>query len=120
MFYQIESKLQGWRAVAVFDGGGECLLFVGRSTSHVRGGYTAAFAEVLDAEERARVRLIALECWQGAADQGRWVAKTILAVPGRATARPSAPADAHPALLVFGAPTDPAAPQEVLRKAVGA
>jgi hypothetical protein len=119
MFYQTESRLQGWRAVAVFEGG-ESLLFVGRSTTHVRAGYADAFAEVLDAEEQARVRLITLECWQGAADQGRWVAKTILAVPGRATARPSAPADAHPALLAFGVPADPAAPQETLRKAVGA
>jgi hypothetical protein len=121
MFYQTESKLQGWRAVAVYEGGGECLLFVGRSTTHVRAGYVTAFAEVLDAEERARVRRIALESWQGAADQGRWVAKAALAVPGQGAARPSAPADSHPALLAFGAPAGPAAgPQEPLRKAIGA
>jgi hypothetical protein len=120
VLYQTESKLQGWRAVAVFEGGAEYLLFVGRSTTHVRAGYAAAFAEVLDADERARVRRVALECWQGAADQGRWVARAALAVPGQPAARPPAPADSHPTLLAFGAPAGPAAPQETLRKAVGA
>src|SRR5207248_9793766 len=67
MFYRTESRPQGWRALAVFDDGAECLLFVGRSTTHVRAGYPAAFAEVLEVGERARVRRPDLQCWPGAA-----------------------------------------------------
>ena len=88
MFHQSEAKFQGWRALAVFDDGTEGLLYVGRSTTQVRGGYAAAYAEVLDDEERARVSRITLQCWQGAADQGRWVAKASLPVPTRKPVSP--------------------------------
>jgi hypothetical protein len=115
MFYQTESRPQTWRALAVFEGGAECLLFVGRSTTHVRAGYPTAFAEVLDADERARVRRIDLQCWQGAADQGRWLTKAALVVPGAKPAR-------RPALLPFGKePADPVAvPDEPRKRAASA
>jgi hypothetical protein len=83
MVYRTESKLQGWRAVAVFADGTECLVYVGRSTTQVRAGYAAAYAELLDDEEHRSVREVALECWQGAADAGRWIRKSTLAVPSR-------------------------------------
>jgi hypothetical protein len=67
----------------VFADGTECLLYLGRSTTQVRAGYAAAYGELLDAEEQARVKTIALECWHGAADAGRWIRKTTLAVPSR-------------------------------------
>ena len=59
MFYQTEAKPQGWRAVAVFDDRGDRLLYLGRSSTQVRAGFTEAFFEVLDEEERdqgARLR----------------------------------------------------------------
>jgi hypothetical protein len=84
MFYQTESKLQGWRALAVFEDDSERLLFVGPSTSQVRAGYPAAYEEMLDERERARVRTISLQCWSGAADCGRWVTKGSLPVPSPA------------------------------------
>ena len=90
MFHPTEAKFQGWRAVAVFADGGEALLYLGRSTTQVRGGYLAAYAEVLEGDERARVSRIALQCWQGAADQGRWVTKATLPVPTRKPANPEA------------------------------
>jgi hypothetical protein len=83
MIYQTEAKLQGWRALVVFEDRSECLLYVGRSTTQVRAGYAAAYAEVLDDEERGRVRSISLQCWQGASDKGHWVTKGTLSVPGR-------------------------------------
>jgi hypothetical protein len=83
MVYRTESKLQGWRAVAVFADGTECLVYLGRSTTYVRAGYAAAYAELLDDEEHCSVREVALECWQGAADAGRWIRKSTLAVPSR-------------------------------------
>ena len=53
MFYQTESKPQGWRAVAVFnDEREECLLYLGRSSTQVRAGYVEAFLDILDEEER--------------------------------------------------------------------
>jgi hypothetical protein len=81
--HQTESKLRGWRAVAVFADGTECLLYLGRSIPQVRAGFAAAYGELLDAEEQARVQAIALECWHGAADAGRWLRKSALAVPTR-------------------------------------
>jgi hypothetical protein len=56
MVYQTESKLQSWRAVAVFADGTECLVYLGRSTTQVRAGYAAAYAELLDDEEHRSVR----------------------------------------------------------------
>jgi hypothetical protein len=84
MFHPTETKPQTWRALAVLDDGSECLLFVGRSTTHVRGAYAAAFAEVLDAGERALVSRISLQRWDGVPDRGRWVASAALAVPSSA------------------------------------
>ena len=31
--YQTEAKLQSWRALAIFEDGSECLIFLGRSTT---------------------------------------------------------------------------------------
>lgn len=81
MFYRTESKPQGWRALAIFEDGRESLLFLGRSSSQVRSGYITAFSEVLDAEERAQVRSISLQRWNGAPDAGRWVQLTTLNIP---------------------------------------
>jgi hypothetical protein len=81
MVYRTESKLQGWRALAIFEDGNECLIYLGRSTTQVRNGYAAAYEEVLTDEERAQVRSISLQCWQGAPDEGKWIAKTTLRIP---------------------------------------
>ena len=84
MFYHTEAKPQGWRAIAVFDDRPECLLYVGRSSTHVRGGFTDAYFDLLDDEERDHVRSISLQRWQGAPDSGRWIHQTNLTVPVRA------------------------------------
>lgn len=81
MFYQTESKPQGWRAVAVFEDRGERLIFLGRSSTQVRAGFAAAYLDLLDDEERDNVRTIRLERWHGAPDAGRWVQQTTLTVP---------------------------------------
>ncbi len=82
MFYQTESKAQGWRAVAVFeDERGEALILIGRSSTQVRAGYVESFNELLDEEEREQVKTIALQRWQGAPDAGRWMHQTNLKVP---------------------------------------
>jgi hypothetical protein len=81
MFYQTEAKPQGWRAVAVFDDRSERLLYLGRSSTQVRAGFTQAFFEVLDDEERELVRSISLQRWHGAPDAGRWMHQTMLTLP---------------------------------------
>ena len=83
MFYRTEAKLQGWRALAIFEDGNECLICLGRSTTQVRASYAAAFMDILDEEERAQVRSIALQCWQGAPDEGKWLTKNTLNIPTR-------------------------------------
>lgn len=81
MLFQTESKAQGWRAVAVFDDRGDALIFVGRSSTHIRQEYVEAFLEYLDDEEREHVTGIQLQQWSGAPDAGRWVHKANLKVP---------------------------------------
>jgi len=83
MFYHTEAKPQGWRAVAVFDDRGDRLIYLGRSSTQVRNGFSEAFFEVLDDEERDHVRTIALQRWQGAADSGHWLQQTNLTIPSR-------------------------------------
>ncbi|MGF1579732.1 MAG: hypothetical protein ACFCD0_10250 [Gemmataceae bacterium] len=81
MFYQTESKPQGWRAIAVFDDRPEQLIYLGRSSTQVRGGFVGAYFELLDDEEREHVRSIALERWHGAPDSGKWMHQTTLNIP---------------------------------------
>jgi hypothetical protein len=80
MVYQTEAKFQCWRATAVTDRS-EIMLYLGRSAAQVRAGYPAVFAELLDADERSSVSQIILQCWWGAADQGRWLTKSVLPIP---------------------------------------
>ena len=79
MLIQTESKAQGWRAV--FDDRPDALLFVGRSSTHVRQEYVEAFMELLDDEERDHVTSVQLQQWSGAPDAGRWNLKSTLKVP---------------------------------------
>ena len=55
MFYQTESKAQGWRAMARFEDGREALLLIGRSSTQVRQGYVESFHDLLDDEEREQI-----------------------------------------------------------------
>jgi hypothetical protein len=87
MLIQAESKAQGWRAVAVFDDRPDALIFVGRSSTHVRQEYVDAYVELLDEEEREHVTSIQLQQWSGAPDAGRWVLKNTLKVPTTAKLR---------------------------------
>ena len=84
MFYQTESKAQGWRAMAKFEDGREALLLIGRSSTAVRQGYVESFTDLLDEEEREQVVSIALERWHGAPDAGTWESQTTLKVPATA------------------------------------
>ena len=84
MFYQTESKAQGWRAMAKFEDGREALLLIGRSSTQVRQGYIDSFNELLDEEEREQVQSISLQRWHGAPDAGTWEHQTTLKVPSAA------------------------------------
>jgi hypothetical protein len=84
MFYHTEAKPQGWRAIAVFDDRTDRLLYLGRSSKQVRDFFSQAFFDVLDDEERDHVRSISLQRWHGAADSGRWIHQSNLAVPVKA------------------------------------
>ena len=56
-------------------------IFLGRSSTQVRAGFSQAFFEVLDEEERELVRSISLQRWHGAPDAGRWMHQTMLTMP---------------------------------------
>jgi hypothetical protein len=76
-----EAKFQGWRALAIGEDRTEHLIYLGRSSTQVRAGYASAYWEVLDDDERAQIRQVALQRWQGAPDEGKWILQTTLAVP---------------------------------------
>jgi uncharacterized protein YbdZ (MbtH family) len=84
MQYQTEAKPQGWRAMAVFDDRADCLLYLGRSSTQVRAGFSESFFELLDDEEREHVKSISLQRWHGAADAGRWMHQANLNLPSKA------------------------------------
>jgi len=90
MFYQTESKPQGWRAIAVFDDRPDRLVYLGRSSTQVRAGFPSAYFELLDDEERDHVQSLRLERWHGAPDAGRWMQQTVLPVPSNAKVAQSA------------------------------
>lgn len=81
MFYQTESKAQGWRAMAKFEDGREALLLIGRSSTQVRQGYIESFTDLLDDEEREQIIAISLQRWHGAPDAGNWEPQATLKVP---------------------------------------
>lgn len=85
-----ESKPQCWRAVAIFEDRPDQLIFLGRSSTQVRGGFSEAYTDLLDDEEREHVRTIALQRWDGAPDSGRWVHQTNLTIPAKARVAASA------------------------------
>ena len=87
MQIQTEAKAQGWRAVAIFDDRPEALLYLGRSTTQVRSGYTEAFLELLDDEERSHVTSIAMQRWHGTPDAGRWLPQNTLRIPNATAAK---------------------------------
>jgi hypothetical protein len=84
MFYQTEEKPQCWRAVAVFDDRTDRLIYLGRSSTQVRGNFTDAYFEVLDDEERDHVRSVSLQKWHGAPDAGKWLHQSNLTMPVKA------------------------------------
>lgn len=90
MIVTTESKAQNWRAVVVFDDRHDALIFVGRSSTHVRQEYIDSFMELLDEEERSHATTIQMQQWSGSPDAGRWVHKTDLKLPTPAAVRVAA------------------------------
>jgi hypothetical protein len=84
MFFQTESKAQTWRAVAQFSDRPELLIYLGRSSTQVRGSYAEAFADVLDDEEQAACTTVVLQRWNGTPDSGKWLVQANLNVPASA------------------------------------
>ena len=77
----VESKAQGWRAIAKFVDGSEALLYVGMSGTQVRQGYAASLQELYDEGDCEAVKEISLEQWYGAPDAGKWMEKSKLRIP---------------------------------------
>ncbi len=81
MLITTESKAQNWRAVVIFDDRPDALIFVGRSSTHVRQEYVGAFLELLDEEEQGHASTVQMQQWSGSPDAGRWMFKSELKVP---------------------------------------
>ncbi|VTR95121.1 unnamed protein product [Gemmata massiliana] len=90
MIVTTESKAQNCRVMVAFDDRHDALIFVGRSSTHVRQEYIDSFMELLDEEERGHATTIQMQQWSGSPDAGRWVHKTDLKLPAPALVRVAA------------------------------
>ncbi|MFO0937954.1 MAG: hypothetical protein U0798_15740 [Gemmataceae bacterium] len=77
----VESKAQGWRAIAKFADGSEALLYVGMSGTQVRTGYGPSLQSIYEEGDCEKVTEIRLEQWYGAPDAGKWMEKAKLRIP---------------------------------------
>lgn len=76
-----ETKPQRWRALALYNDGQEALLRLGSNIAQVTESYEYPFFELLDDEEREKVKEIHLQKWNGTADKGCWESQKQLPVP---------------------------------------
>jgi hypothetical protein len=76
-----EAKAQRWRALAIYQDGQEGLLYLGTSYTQVQEGYDDPYFELLDDEERDRLKSVHLQKWVGAPDSGHWVYQRDLPIP---------------------------------------
>lgn len=67
--------------MAIFEDRSERLIYLGRSSTAVRGGFASAFFELFDDEEREQVKSVSLQRWNGAPDAGHWNHQATLSVP---------------------------------------
>lgn len=76
-----ETRYSNWRVVAIDVDDKEHLIFVGQSYTHVTEAYPDAFENLLESEEKAKVKGVVVQRWNGSADRGSWVNKKSLAIP---------------------------------------
>lgn len=80
------NTFQSWRAVAVCGFHMEVVVFVGKSSTHVRQEYCERFAE-LQAESDVLFPEIHLQEWQGEPYAGKWVVRAQLKLPSQVVQR---------------------------------
>lgn len=76
-----ETRPQRWRALVTYGDGQEGLLCLGQNFNQVQEYYDTPYFELLDDEERSRVKSISLQKWQGMSDSGRWETQRDLPIP---------------------------------------
>lgn len=76
-----ESKFSNWRVIAISQNGKEHLIFTGQSYTHVTEAFPEAYEDILDADEKATIKAVTVQRWNGSADRGSWVNKKSLAIP---------------------------------------
>jgi hypothetical protein len=73
----VESRMQGWRALAVAHNGAQHLLYVGMSFEQVKKNYQNSFSNLLTDEEQLTIFQIQIQRWSGVPDSGKWVTQDI-------------------------------------------
>ena len=72
-----ESRMQGWRALAVAHNGDQHLLYVGMSFEQVKKNYQNSFSNHLTDEEQLTIFQIQIQRWSGVPDSGKWITQDI-------------------------------------------
>lgn len=76
-----ESRMQGWRALAIGKDGAEHLILLGMSYEQVKKGYSVAYFEVLTPEEQLNIARIEIQRWNGVPDSGKWASQDTARMP---------------------------------------
>lgn len=79
--HMTESRMQGWRALAIGKDGSEHLIFVGMSYEQVKKNYQAAFLNVLTDDEQDNIDRIQMQRWSGVPDSGKWISQDTARLP---------------------------------------
>ncbi len=67
-----EFEFQKWRAIAIFPGKKELLLFLGKNSPHVKQNYKKSFSWLVTDEQAKSNYKIQLQRWKGRSDIGCW------------------------------------------------
>lgn len=81
--HMTESRMQGWRALAIGKDGSEHLVFVGMSYEQVKKNYSESFLDILTDEEQDNISIIQIQRWNGVPDNGKWVSQDTARIPTR-------------------------------------
>lgn len=75
------AKFSNWRVIAKDVYGNEHLIFTGQSYSHVTESFGESFKELLEPDEKAKIKEVVVQRWNGLPNRGTWVNKKSLAIP---------------------------------------
>ncbi len=76
-----EKKFSDWRVVATDADGKEHVIFIGQSFTAVTQAFPNAFKDLLEEEDKAKIKEVMVQKWYGTASKGTWADRKLLPIP---------------------------------------